>query len=709
MRLLLAITAAALLLATLAGRLQAAPEPPGARSLLVKPVLGEEHAPDRWAVVVGISRYQHAEQNLRFAAEDARSVSKALQEHCGFQPDHIKLLLDEEATATNLRSALGTWLPRVAGRGDLVVIYYSGHGSPDLDTNVTEDGIRKYLVTYDADPEDLFGTAVPMDDLSSALLRLRSERTVLLLDSCFSGGALGAAGAPLPRTFHKANQDFGGKITGGFLDTLALSGRGRAVLSACSPAEKSFEYGDLQHGIFTHFLVEGLSGKAASPTSGEVSATDLYEYVYQHLKEPGANRQPQTPMLATSVAGTLVLSGKAGARGSGRGKVRIISSPLGAEVFIDREATPVRTPVERELPQGFHQLSLFRPGYLPLSEEVYVASDQTKLASFVLTAEEKRGDLLVQAPAGASVRVDDREVGVVGPSGLLRVPDVDAGARKLRVDAAGFAAFQREVTVLPGRPLVARVDLQRAVAGLREPAPQEIPARLKADQGHYVWADGSEMLFVPEGPFIMGRDEEEEARPRHQAQLPAFWIDKLEVSNTQFGRFVQMTGYRPEGGWTAPPPERANRPAVRVSLADARAYANWAGKALPTEAQWEKVARGPEGRLYPYGHELDVRYQNIRAYQLGGTLDVGTLLKGASPYGALDLLGNVWEWCDSPFDPYPGNTLSLQSFGKGYGVIRGGSYLTPALKEQLTSATRSFLRPTIGQDDVGFRCVVPVP
>src|SRR5262245_20195088 len=232
-------------------------------------VLGEENTEGRWAVVIGLSNYKMSRLNLHFAAADATEFAETLVKHCGFQRDRIKMLLNEQATATNIRTALGTWLPRVAGRRDLVVIYYAGHGSPDLDKSVAEDGIRKYLVCYDAEPKNLYGTAVPMEELNSALLRLRSERTVVLLDCCFSGAAAGASSAALPRTVFQSEVK-GRPIKDGFISTLASTGAGRMVMTASAPNETSQEYADIKHGLFTYHLMQGLAGKAVN-NQGEVT------------------------------------------------------------------------------------------------------------------------------------------------------------------------------------------------------------------------------------------------------------------------------------------------------------------------------------------------------------------------------------------------------------------------------------------------------
>ncbi len=162
-------------------------------------------------------------------------------------------------------------------------------------------------------------------------------------------------------------------------------------------------------------------------------------------------------------------------------------------------------------------------------------------------------------------------------------------------------------------------------------------------------------VAVPAGPFVMGADRHGEAdeRPRHTLTLPAFRIDRLEVSNAQYQRCMTA------GACTAPRDcsprtHRPEQPVVGVSWTQARAYCAWAHGRLPTEREWEKAARGPDGRTYPWGEERpdDTRAVFGRSGHSGSPDGVGLRPRGASPYGALDMAGNVWEWTESPYDPY---------------------------------------------------------
>ncbi|MGH9836034.1 MAG: SUMF1/EgtB/PvdO family nonheme iron enzyme [Blastocatellia bacterium] len=188
------------------------------------------------------------------------------------------------------------------------------------------------------------------------------------------------------------------------------------------------------------------------------------------------------------------------------------------------------------------------------------------------------------------------------------------------------------------------------------------------------------MVYVLGGMLRVGRDDgEENERPAHVANIKPFFIDRTEVTNEQYQKFVAETGY------TAPPSWKDNRfpegagtlPVTDVSWEDATAYAKWAGKRLPTEEEWEFAARGSDDRrIYPWGEEWIADAANLKAdtndqRQLA---PVGQFPKGASPFGVLDLSGNAWEWTSSDFTAYPGGKITPPAGYSNLKVIRGGSY-----------------------------------
>jgi formylglycine-generating enzyme required for sulfatase activity len=224
------------------------------------------------------------------------------------------------------------------------------------------------------------------------------------------------------------------------------------------------------------------------------------------------------------------------------------------------------------------------------------------------------------------------------------------------------------------------------------------------------------MVPVPAGPFIMGHDPSDgrlgvdvgvDSVPRHEVNVGAFWIDRTEVTVADYRAFIAATGHRRFPAWAyEKKPVRPDHPAIGISHADAVAYCAWAGKRLPTEAEWEKAARGTDGRIYPWGDTWDPERVTFHARPgQPGPDPVGTHPENASPYGAVDMAGNVMEWTDSWYLPHPGNDLERPSFGHQFRILKGGSWETFPL--YLRAANRFAVLPKIGQPSFGFRCVVP--
>ncbi len=246
--------------------------------------------------------------------------------------------------------------------------------------------------------------------------------------------------------------------------------------------------------------------------------------------------------------------------------------------------------------------------------------------------------------------------------------------------------------------------------------------------------DGAEMVFVPAGAFLMGSESlGDDERPVRTVFLDDFWLDRYEVTNEQFSRFVETTGYETEAeqegwGWISAGAEweavdganwrhpagpdsdldgKADHPVVLISWADANIYCQWANKRLPTEAEWEKAARGPAGAVYAWGESFDATLANTEEGGYGDTLPVGSFSPaGDSPYGAADMTGNVWEWVadwydndyyqEAPADNPPGPPTGSDK------VLRGGSWLFDQLYAR--SAFRYNVRPDYTYDFTGFRC-----
>jgi len=241
----------------------------------------------RWAVVIGIGKYESQDiPGLRYTVADAESIYQTLIGRAGFQKDHVLLLTDKterKPTLRNIRWALGTFLSRSAQRDDTVLIFFAGHGAPEIDPRGLErDGLAKYLIPADADPDDLYSSALPMDELQTIFGRIEAERVVAFLDACYSGAAGG-------RTF-QSKKTRSGQVDDLFLDRLTRS-KGRAIITASRPSEVSIELSALGHGLFSYYLVEGLNGAGDLNHDGIVTIQELYEYLEQQVTQK--SRPPQ--------------------------------------------------------------------------------------------------------------------------------------------------------------------------------------------------------------------------------------------------------------------------------------------------------------------------------------------------------------------------------------------------------------------------------
>lgn len=234
----------------------------------------------------------------------------------------------------------------------------------------------------------------------------------------------------------------------------------------------------------------------------------------------------------------------------------------------------------------------------------------------------------------------------------------------------------------------------------------------------------SEMVLVSAGPFLMGSYEgREDERPMREVFLDSFYIDKYEVTNAEYIKFLKAIGGHVgrcegydcvetiyenadshiliEGGEYVVEEGYEEHPVIKVSWYGAKAYCEHYGKRLPTEAEWEKAARGTDGRKYPWGNEFHPGRLNSD-YRVGDTTPVGSYPDGVSPYGAYDMAGNVWEWVEDWYNAYPGSDYFSDFFGMKYKVVRGGSWNHP--KEDARCACRDIAHPERHILVVGFRC-----
>lgn len=418
------------------------------------------------------------------------------------------------------------------------------------------------------------------------------------------------------------------------------------------------------HGVFTDVLLRGLSGEAFTG-KGWVALDQLGAWVRERVY--AESNKKQVPQFGN-------LSGD------------------GQFVFVRPAALAVRPPPAAEPP---------KPN---VSEEL----------------RPERGSLVVSAPlAGVEVWLGEQKLGETRAGRVLVVSDLPAGVHRLRAVKVGYRPWERDVPVGPNARVEVTITLEPrsetpaagagAVAALpapSTPAPGGVVKRLGID--------AAPMVFVPDGPFVMGAGDDDPRassveKPQRTIRLSGFWIDQFEVTNAQYKAFRDAARHRAPSTARDPRFGGASQPVVGVSWEDAEAYCRWAGKRLPTEAEWEKAARGTDGRLFPWG---GARADGAGLAHAGRTqtADIGTYPMGASPYGAHDMAGNVWEWVQDWYDPgfYRKDPAGANPKGPALGgekVLRGGSWWERD-SASLRVTARHHQPPERTHNNVGFRCAL---
>lgn len=480
------------------------------------------------------------------------------------------------------------------------------------------------------------------------------------------------------------------------------------------------------------------AGTAPIEETITVTGNDTYHYKYSRPSAARADPAPQTT-----------------------GSVQVLSDPPGADVTLDGTIAG-KTPITLEhLPAGEKKLRLTAKGHLPHESAVNVDPKRTVTLQFTLSP--LKGVLQIKStPVGSDVTLDAQSAGQT-PLSI----DVTPGTHQIKVSKTGYVDFEREVTVSDDRPVPVIVTLQKKsgtmlrlradIAGLpvfinnrlagktplerNDLMPGDMTVRiLNHERTIHITRDETtaitvslkdlEVVLVPSGPFAMGRDHSHaDEYPLRPVELNTYAIDLHEVTNAQYARFLKVMqathdhsrchssepsdkDHTPQY-WSDPALNQPQQPVVGVDWYDAVAYASWAGMRLPTEAEWEKAARGTDDRLYPWGSEWDPTFCN---YGDQGHFDgfdapapVGTFQK-LSPFGCFDMAGNVWEMCSDWYHKDAYRSMPLQNpagpEGGNHKVIRGGSWLTS--EKFATTSARYFEKPEYRTKDLGFRCALSI-
>ncbi|MDX2032385.1 MAG: SUMF1/EgtB/PvdO family nonheme iron enzyme [Blastocatellia bacterium] len=325
-------------------------------------------------------------------------------------------------------------------------------------------------------------------------------------------------------------------------------------------------------------------------------------------------------------------------------------------------------------------------------------------------AKEKKSEARIESPKPAPAPAPPARPAAPAAAASSRMPLIAGGAVGVVILAA-----------LGWWMLGGSGDKQEAQATATPAAVASAAASPVATSAYPEQAAPEGMVYVLGGAFRAGRDDgEPNERPAHTVTIKPFFIDRTEVTNEEYQKYIDATGSPAPPAWNDNRfPENAEKlPVTGISWEEATAYAEWAGKRLPTEEEWEFAARGADGRFYPWGENWMPDTANVKNTE-GETrelMPVGQFVLGASPFGVVDMSGNVWEWTASDYREYPGGSIEAPPAGfTNLKVIRGGSYLSSGKKATATlrvgwpGSRDSWPKGRAPEyDQTGFRCAQDV-
>ena len=625
--------------------------------------------PSGVAVIIGNADYEHRDvPDVTFAHRDADAFRGYVVEVLGYAPENVVDLRD--ATRRELFDALGTrsdphsllWSYLDPDGGSDVVVFYSGHGVPGVN-----DG-RGYLLPVDADPKAAEDDGYPIDLLYRNVGGLEEARSVrVYLDACFSGGS------------HE-----GGLIRNAspvFVAATLPEGVGEKVtsLAAASGKQVASWDEDARHGLFTHHLLDALYGRGDADEDGTVTAAEAKRYLDRHMTR-AARRQHRRVQRASLIGVKDAVLASASASGA------FLARP-----GFEASGTTAAPPVEDERHAG--KAAGAGDGSPP---PVETAESEEKALG--LTYEQK---VLVQhglTALGHDVGLADSVFGRRTRAGILGYQ------KKKGLPETGYLTAElRDGLVALGE--------SQAEKRRQEEAAQRERARRKPGHRFRECDDCPEMVVVPAGSFDMGSPSREKGRaddegPVHRVTIAKpFAVGVFEVTFREWDACRRAGGcsHRPDDqGWG-----RGDRPVINVSWEDAQQFVRWLSREtgeeyrLPSESEWEYVARGETTGPFHFGSAISAQQANNYRKR---TMPVGSFPSNA--FGLYDVHGNVREWVqDCWHDSYrraPSNGSAWTQGGDcGKRVSRGGSWI--GLPKYLRSADRSWVASGNRLSGIGLR------
>jgi len=585
-------------------------------------------------------------------AADDAMRFKKLLTELGVPQQNIKLLLDSSATAQGIRRGVD-WLKARAKSNDGVIIFYAGHGKDEFGFGNRKMG---YIVPYDGDMKRLISSCIGMDEVKRWGGALRAGHVLVLLSCCHSG--LAGLARSIPEDYTPPEIKW------------LLGTPSRLLITAGGGGEQDIELPSLAGSPFAYSLVEAIRNRTADINNdGFITAGELYAAVRPKVVAR-ANRL-QHPKIFN-------LSGDDGEFVFYVGRAKSGHQPKG------EQAKPAPPPVQPVAPAGEVEADLSE--YNRLIQEAEQAKRQEE-------AERLRRE---------------RE--------------------KAQYGARRDAAWQKVRPIVQGD--YPRQVKMKAAVKFAQDFPEDNPylEELESELGGTIKALAlNPFIEIPAGTFMMGcapndSSYDSDEKPYHEVYLDAYYIQKHEVTVAEYRECVNAgTCTEPQSksdskycNWGYS--DRDNHPINCVTWHQAKAYCEWIGGRLPTEAEWEKAARGTDGRIYPWGNakatcEYAVMDDGSSGCGKDRTWPVCSKPRGNSPYGLCDMSGNVREWVNDwyksgYYKSSPRDNPRGPSSG-GSRVVRGGGWVSDP--GNLRASNRGRFTPGTGDSDFGFRCALGNP
>jgi formylglycine-generating enzyme required for sulfatase activity len=709
---------------------------------------------EKYALIIANTEYTDPGlAQLTAPGQDAKEFARVLdsQEICAF--DDVIILFNESASKVSetIDYFLSSRKP-----SDLLVLYFSGHG-------VRDEYGSLYLAVKNTNRERLRSTAIKSDFIREAMDQSRSKRQVLILDCCNSGAFAQGTKAEIGGSVGTASAFEGtgyGRVVLTASDSTQFAWEGDRVIGEAT-----------ENSLFTYFLVKGMEGDADVNGDGRITIDDLYDYAYEQIvnitpkQTPGKWSYKQqgeiilrqnirledskpVPLSEDLLAATnssyayiregavsqleLLLKAKNMhlVRSARLALERIAAEDDSRRVVEAAAKVLERNPVKQSEQQkaGTEAQGSSRTGQLrreKMEQELRFKEEKSELEKRLHEAQEviDTQQKIKPVEQTTSPRAPVRLFGIAVAT--LMILGIGYAAIKFLPGLSKSAPT--ETSILTNLPT--EVPVAAPGTGQSSPTPTVTPASTAGAtpngtatlQAESTDSKGVEMVLVPAGDFSMGSDTSDalDEKPAHTVFLDGYYIEKFEVTNAQYKACV-------EAGKCDPPkhpyffpgsPSKIyygnsqydNYPVIYVDWNRAKTYCEWRGASLPTEAQWEKAARGgTDERIYPWGNNLECRQANYLKC-VNHTSEVRSYSDGKSPYGAYDMAGNVLEWVADWYSAnYYENLFSSNPTGPISGqsrVVRGGSWT----KYDVRVSNRVGVAPNSATFDIGFRCVNSLP